>query len=203
MIYVVDYLANKKQPLTFDSSIQGILKAIQNAAAGVIETAWKSIDENKKYLSIEQAANYAGVKLVRAAELHCYVFLLETAINELHCMKVSSTLEKVFENILELFTVDLALNLRGDMLQFVSITNSDIEKLEMRLENSLRYFRVNAIGIVDGFDLSDNILGSTLGAYDGNIYERLFEAAKKSSLNQEVVNNSFHFYLKPFMKSKL
>lgn len=61
----------------------------------------------------------------------------------------------------------------------------------------------NAIGIVDGFDHPDAVLVSTLGAYDGNVYERLLEAAKKSPLNQEDVNKSFHMHLKPFMNSNL
>lgn len=63
--------------------------------------------------------------------------------------------------------------------------------------------RSNAVGIVDGFDISDNVLASTIGAYDGNVYERIFASAKKSPLNQEDVNKSFHLYLKPFMKSNL
>lgn len=67
----------------------------------------------------------------------------------------------------------------------------------------MKKFRNNAIGIVDGFDIPDNVLGSTLGAYDGNVYERLLEAAKASPLNQEDVNKSFDLYLKPFMKSNL
>jgi acyl-CoA oxidase len=97
----------------------------------------------------------------------------------------------------------LILNLLGDVLQFVDITNLDVEKLQTQLEDSLKFFRTAAIGVVDGFDYSDLVLGSTLGAYDGNVYERLFEAAKKSPLNQEDVNKSFHLYLKPFMKSNL
>lgn len=62
---------------------------------------------------------------------------------------------------------------------------------------------MNAVGIVDGFDIPDLALGSVLGAYDGNVYERLLAAAKSSSLNQEDVNKSFELYLKPFMKSNL
>lgn len=88
-------------------------------------------------------------------------------------------------------------------LQFVNIKSSDIERLQSRLEGTLRKFRPNAIGIVDGFDIPDHVLGSTLGAYDGNVYERLLEAAKSSPLNQEDVNKSFELYLKPFMKSNL
>lgn len=63
--------------------------------------------------------------------------------------------------------------------------------------------RPNAIGIVDGFDIRDEILGSTLGAYDGNVYERLFEEASKSPLNAEPVNISFQLHLKPFLKANL
>lgn len=72
-----------------------------------------------------------------------------------------------------------------------------------RFGAGLKKFRKHAIGIVDGFDLSDAELGSTLGAYDGNVYERLLESAKKSPLNREDVNKSFHLHLKPFMKSNL
>jgi acyl-CoA oxidase len=67
----------------------------------------------------------------------------------------------------------------------------------------LRKLRVNAIGIVDGFDIPDMGLGSTIGAFDGNVYERLLSEAKKSPLNQDDVNKSFELYLKPFMKSSL
>ncbi|CAG9796949.1 unnamed protein product [Diatraea saccharalis] len=42
-------------------------------------------------------------------------------------------------------------------------------------------------------------LKSTLGSYDGRVYERLMEEALKSPLNQEPVNESFHKYLKPTM----
>lgn len=62
---------------------------------------------------------------------------------------------------------------------------------------------MNAVGIVDGFDIPDRVLCSVLGCYDGNIYERIFNEAKKSPLNQEDVNKSFSLYLKPFMKSNL
>lgn len=78
-----------------------------------------------------------------------------------------------------------------------------MEKLQSRLEAALTKFKQHAIGIVDGFDIQDESLGSTLGAYDGNVYERLLEAAKASPLNQEDVNKSFELYLKPFMKSNL
>lgn len=65
----------------------------------------------------------------------------------------------------------------------------------------LANIRPNAVGLVDGFDFPDRVLGSALGVYDGNVYEKLYEEAKKSPLNQEPVNKSFHLYLKPYMQS--
>lgn len=87
--------------------------------------------------------------------------------------------------------------------QFTSIKEEDIRALQTRLEDILARIRPNAVGVVDGFDIPDGVLNSALGVYDGNVYERLFEEAMKSPLNHEPVPESFHKYLKPFMKSNL
>lgn len=87
--------------------------------------------------------------------------------------------------------------------QFTACKGNDINVLQSWLEELLAAIRPNAVGIVDGFDISDEILSSALGAYDGNVYERLFEEASKSPLNAEPVNSSFQNYLKPFLKSNL
>lgn len=89
------------------------------------------------------------------------------------------------------------------MLQFTNIVGKDIDQLQQWLEQLLAEIRPNAVGLVDSFDIRDEILASTLGAYDGNVYERLFEEASKSPLNAEPVNKSFELYLKPFLKSSL
>lgn len=78
-----------------------------------------------------------------------------------------------------------------------------MESLQRWLEDLLMAVRPNAVGLVDSFDIRDEILGSTLGAWDGNVYERLFEEASKSPLNKEPVNKSFELYLKPLLKANL
>lgn len=75
--------------------------------------------------------------------------------------------------------------------------------MQGRLVAVLRRIRQYIIGIADAFDFSDEILDSTIGAFDGNVYERLIEATTHSPLNHEPVNESFEKYLKPFMKSNL
>ncbi|XP_037302754.1 probable peroxisomal acyl-coenzyme A oxidase 1 [Manduca sexta] len=86
------------------------------------------------------------------------------------------------------------------LFQYTPISEDDVRQLQRIYEDLLQKIRPNAIGLVDAFDFRDEILNSTLGAYDGRVYERLMEEALKSPLNKEPVNRSFHMYLKPFMQ---
>ena len=50
------------------------------------------------------------------------------------------------------------------------------------------------------------LIGSTLGCYDGNVYERLLDYARNSNLNKKNPIDQFEKYMKPFVerqKSKL
>ncbi|KAJ6633224.1 putative peroxisomal acyl-coenzyme A oxidase 1 [Pseudolycoriella hygida] len=204
----VAYLQNYKQGNDrnkWNPSINGILMALQTTTSEKVALAYKHLEARKKLYSAEEAANQTGVELLKVAELHCQSFLLQSTIEmvEKCTPKVSLQLANVLRDILELYAVDLALRFLGDLLQFNNITSNDVEHLQQRMELALKSLRNSALGIVDGFDFPDYVLSSTLGAYDGNVYERLLEAAKKSPLNHEDVNKSFHLYLKPFIKSNL
>ena len=51
----------------------------------------------------------------------------------------------------------------------------------------LAVLRPNAVALVDAFDFHDMVLNSALGCYDGNVYERLYEWAQKTPMNQKQV----------------
>jgi acyl-CoA oxidase len=87
--------------------------------------------------------------------------------------------------------------------QYTNVTPLDVSNLQNQMEILLSQLRPNAVGIVDSFDFHDETLRSTLGAWDGQVYERMFEAASKSPLNKDPVNESFQKYLKPLLKSSL
>ena len=204
--YLKDYVNQSKKAGNFDGSPKGILRALQATAAGKVGMAYKRLEAKKKICSSpEEAANQCSIELAAASEVHCQVFLLQSAVNMLEnaAINASPALAVVLRDVLELYAVDLGIRMLGNLLQFCNITGSDIENLQGRLESALKKFKNNAIGVVDAFDIPDEVLGSVLGAYDGNVYERLLDEAKKSPLNQEDVNKSFHMYLKPFMKSSL
>jgi len=82
------------------------------------------------------------------------------------------------------------------------MTESQITQVNQRIKELLIAIRPDAVALVDAFDFQDVTLGSVLGRYDGNVYENLFEWAKKSPLNKSEVHESYFKYLKP-LQSKL
>lgn len=88
-------------------------------------------------------------------------------------------------------------------MQVINISDAELTSLQTRLEEVLKSLRPDAVAICDGFDLHDVNLASTLGSYDGNVYERIFEAAKCNPLNHQPVPEVFHTHLRPLMKSKI
>jgi hypothetical protein len=44
--------------------------------------------------------------------------------------------------------------------------------------------RPDAVSLVDAFDIHDDTLGSVLGCYDGNVYERMLKSTQNEPLNQ-------------------
>ncbi|KAJ8736603.1 hypothetical protein PYW08_007259 [Mythimna loreyi] len=197
--------AGRRSP-PWDNTIEGIIRGFEVVAAGKIGLCVMNIERRQKSgLSYEDAWNMTSVQLTQASEAHCRVFILTSYFEETERLvkNASPELREVLLQLVDLYVVYWALQRVGDLLRFTSISERDIEKLQHWYEDLLTKLRPNAVGLVDAFDLRDEILHSALGAYDGRVYERLMEEALKSPLNAEPVNQSFHKYLKPFMQGKL
>ncbi|KAK2584941.1 hypothetical protein KPH14_002534 [Odynerus spinipes] len=198
-------LARGVRQAPWNNSLTCIVKGHQAVAAGKIRLAAQNVDRKIQMGRLpEDAWNETSIELAQAAESHCRAFIVTrfvAATSEVN--NVSNELHKVLMQLCELYCVYWLLQRLGDFLRFSSLKKEDIPILQSRLEEMLTAIRPNAVGIVDGFDIRDEILGSALGAYDGDVYQRLYDEAMKSPLNQQSVNESFHKYLKPFLKSRL
>jgi acyl-CoA oxidase len=117
--YFGSHLSRASQKGYFDSSVSGILRALQTTAAGKVALAFQHLEERKKIMSAEQASNCTGIELTKAAEAHCQVFLLESTMKmmESSAKRVSPSLAAVFRDVLELYAVDLAMRCLGNLLQ--------------------------------------------------------------------------------------
>ncbi|EDW02147.1 probable peroxisomal acyl-coenzyme A oxidase 1 [Drosophila grimshawi] len=191
----------------WDNSWQCIVRALQYTAAHKTRIAFENLSQRiAAGQSQAVAANNTGIELTRAAELHGRQFVCQTFVEQITGPKAqqrSAALNSALENVVELFLVQTVLNNLSDILRFINLTDADLRSLQQRLELSLEKFRPNAVAICDGFDFHDRVLNSVLGSYDGNVYPRLFDAAKRSTMNQRPVQKSFETYLKPLMKASL
>lgn len=118
VIYLKSFVNLKNKLARWDSSPRGILAALQSAAAGTIAMSFNRIESKKKYFSPEEATNQTGIELVKAAELHCQVFFLQSAIEMLETSSrtLSPALAAVFKDVLELYAIDLATRYLGNLL---------------------------------------------------------------------------------------
>ncbi|XP_061392965.1 probable peroxisomal acyl-coenzyme A oxidase 1 [Musca vetustissima] len=190
-----------------------LVKALQFACVGATRVAYRSYSARlKEGQSQPVAVNNTGLELTKAAELHGRVYVAsnfyEEVTNGTTKHERSPEFQKVLENLLELHLIQTFFRHLGDILRFVPVSENEISALQVRLEEVLKRLRPDAVAITDGFDFHDKVLSSALGSYDGNVYERLFEAALKHPLNKKPVPDFFGKYLKPFMqenarKSKL
>ncbi|XP_047985323.1 probable peroxisomal acyl-coenzyme A oxidase 1 [Leguminivora glycinivorella] len=203
--YIASVSAGRRSP-PWENTVEGIIHGFQQVSAGKIGACVANIEKRQRTgMSYEDAWNMTSVQLANASEAHCRAFILTTYFTETEnqIKSVSPALRTVLLQLVDLYVVYWALQRVGDLLRFTSISERDIEQLQSWYEELLLKLRVNAVGLVDAFDIRDEILHSALGAYDGRVYERLMEEALKSPLNAEPVNESFHKYLKPFMQGKL
>uniref|UniRef100_A0A1I8MV47 Acyl-coenzyme A oxidase n=1 Tax=Musca domestica TaxID=7370 RepID=A0A1I8MV47_MUSDO len=152
--------------------------------------------------------NHAGIQLTKAAVMHGRAFLARMALDSIREQIKKGTippaLREVMDQLLNIFIMDLFLSSADEILCFIpSIKGKQIHEVEARYEKYLLTFRRNAVAVVDGFDYHDRDLASTLGCYDGRVYERLMAEARKCELNSEPVNTKSSGHLNRLMKAKL
>ncbi|CAH2102903.1 unnamed protein product [Euphydryas editha] len=192
--------------MIWDNSPEGIIRVFQSVAAGKISLCVRSIRNRiTSGMDHEDAWLMTTVQLVNAAEAHCRSVILHTYWNEIVRLTKHSSdnVKTVLNQLVMLYLTYWALERTGDLLRYSTISENDIDLLQRQYEELLVKIRPNAVGLVDAFDIRDEILQSTLGSYDGRVYERLMEEVQKNPLNKEPVDPSFHKYLKPLMKSKI
>ncbi|XP_063357758.1 probable peroxisomal acyl-coenzyme A oxidase 1 [Cydia amplana] len=190
----------------WDLTLEGIVSSFQRLAKGKISAAVTSIRRRvESGMSYEDAWQLSTIQLVAAAEAHCRAVICSAYWSETQRLTASSSanVRAVMQQLASLYITYWALERTGDLLRYCSISENDIVSLQQRYEELLALIRPNAVGLVDAFDITDEILQSTLGAYDGRVYERLMAEAEKTPLNSEPVNKSFHTHFKRFMQGKL
>ncbi|XP_059196325.1 peroxisomal acyl-coenzyme A oxidase 1 isoform X2 [Centropristis striata] len=210
---LVSYLNEPKQriqpqtvaarPTVVDiNDLASLVEVYKQRAAILVELAAKSIQQELQHRkSQEDAWNNSSVDLVRASDAHCHyvvVKLFTDSLGEIGDIMIHS----VLSTLALLYALHGIKNNSGDFLEAGLLNVPQVHQTSVRIKELLNQLRPNAVALVDAFDLHDKKLKSVLGRYDGNVYENMFEWARRSPLNATEVHESFHKYLKP-LRAKL
>uniref|UniRef100_H2YNM7 Peroxisomal acyl-coenzyme A oxidase 1 n=1 Tax=Ciona savignyi TaxID=51511 RepID=H2YNM7_CIOSA len=144
--------------------------------------------------------NEASVYLVRAAIAHTHYYVVRNFFEKISALSVSSSLMEVLHQVALFYALDGIAQNSGEFLEDGLLSGADVKGIRQLSVDMLPRIRVNAVALVDAFEFGDDVLGSVLGRYDGNVYENLFKWAQNSSLNKTDVHPSYHKYIRPLLK---
>uniref|UniRef100_UPI00398E9DBA peroxisomal acyl-coenzyme A oxidase 1 isoform X2 n=1 Tax=Pristiophorus japonicus TaxID=55135 RepID=UPI00398E9DBA len=184
------------------NDVSRLVEAYKLRAANLVEAAAQNYQvELGRRKSKEEAWNSTSIDLVRASGAHCHYVVVK-----LFAAKLSEITDTAIHEVLSTLFLMYALygisKNSGDFLHAGILNDAQIFQVQQRVKELLAVLRPNAVALVDAFDYPDAVLASVLGRYDGNVYEHLFEWAKRSPLNKTEVHESFYKHLKP-LQSKI
>ncbi|XP_010746626.2 peroxisomal acyl-coenzyme A oxidase 1 isoform X2 [Larimichthys crocea] len=184
------------------NDLASLVEVYKLRAAILVGLAAKCIQQElQRRKSQEDAWNNSAIDLVRASDAHCHYVVVKLFTDKLG--EIGDTaIHSVMSSLALLYALHGITNNSGDFLQAGLLSVPQVLQISIRIKELLSQLRLNAVALVDSFDLHDRNLNSVLGRYDGNVYENMFEWARRSPLNATEVHESYHKYLKP-LRSKL
>ncbi|XP_070792936.1 peroxisomal acyl-coenzyme A oxidase 2 isoform X1 [Pituophis catenifer annectens] len=149
-----------------------------------------------------EAWNQCTVQLARAAMAHSHYIVVQKFTEELEKHAKESAIRRILKNLCDLFALHGIFSNAGDFMQDAYFSTEQIDRVTETYLDLLTVIRRDAVPLVDAFDFSDACLNSALGSYDGHVYQRLYEWAKKSPTNHQD-DRVFKTYLKPLFQNAL
>jgi acyl-CoA oxidase len=175
-------------------------------AKKIAEKARANLDKLTKDLGDENLAwNESTVELVKMSRAFCMSILVTNFGKELELVK-DDRLKRVLRRLASLYALYHLEKDLGEFMEVGILSPSDAEKVHHAVLDLLKQIRPDAVALVDAFNFPDYLLKSSLGRFDGNVYEHMFDQASTHGLNtkegEEYMQKAFIKHIKP-LQSKL
>uniref|UniRef100_H3GCK8 Acyl-coenzyme A oxidase n=1 Tax=Phytophthora ramorum TaxID=164328 RepID=H3GCK8_PHYRM len=154
--------------------------------------------------SIAAGVQNNSMHCYRLANAYTYVVLVN---NFMKAVRSSSALTSehltsteilpVLQLLCQLFALTQLETNAGEFIESGCVFPSEMPIIRANIQELLTRIRPHAVTLVDGFNFSDHTLNSTLGRYDGNVYEALYESAQHDPLNHSSDKVALHELLRP------
>ena len=144
-----------------------------------------------------------SIELSQSAMAHVRTYVIAENAQALACSDMSKPVKQVLSRLFHLMALKWIFQYSGDFQIHGGLRHDHLKYLNEKMVKLLSEVRPVAVSLVDCFDHHDYSLVSTLGAYDGQVYTRMFDAALKSPLNKSDVLPAYDKYIKPILKANL
>uniref|UniRef100_A0AAX7V9Z6 Acyl-coenzyme A oxidase n=1 Tax=Astatotilapia calliptera TaxID=8154 RepID=A0AAX7V9Z6_ASTCA len=197
MLQTARYLVKSYKQAKAGQQLSGIVSYLNEADVRRVQP--QPVAARPTVVDINDLTSLTEVYKLRAA--HCHYVVVKLFTDKLG--EVADTaVHSVLSTLALLYTLYGITKNSGDFLQAGLLSVPQVMQISSRIKELLAQLRPNAVALADAFDIHDKKLNSVLGRYDGNVYEHMFEWARKSPLNATEVSRAHEVYLKP-LRSKL
>ncbi|KAI3918736.1 hypothetical protein MKX01_042056 [Papaver californicum] len=177
-----------------------VMKAFEARAARMSVACAKNIS---KMPSPDAGFAELSPDLAEAAVAHCQLIVVSKFIDKLQQDIPGKGVKEQLKILCSIYALSLLHKHQGHFLSTGSITPKQASLANDQLRSLYAQARPNAVALVDSFNYTDHFLGSVLGRYDGNVYPKLYEEAWKDPLNDTIVPDGYHEYIRPLLKNQL
>ncbi|XP_037083032.1 probable peroxisomal acyl-coenzyme A oxidase 1 isoform X2 [Pollicipes pollicipes] len=199
----VAYLSRPADDTPFSvGSVAAYVAAFSRVARGRVAEVAARLRADRQRLGEAAAWNESLVLLVETALAHCRFFVVSTFVEVVAAESTSRAIEQVLQLVCRLYVAYFVSRSEGDFITYGGLTASDVRLNRDRLLGLLTELRPHLVPLTDAFDLPDQLVRSTLGAWDGDVYRRMFDEASHSPLNSTEVPRAFHQSIQP-MRARL
>ncbi|KAF6165999.1 hypothetical protein GIB67_012896 [Kingdonia uniflora] len=141
--------------------------------------------------------------VVETAVAHCQLIVVSKFIEKLKQGIPGKGVKEQLQILCNIYALFLLHKHQGEFLATGAITLKQASLASDQLRVLYAQACPNAIALVDAFNYTDHYLGSVLGRYDGNVYPNLYPKAWEEPLNDTVVPDGYHEYIRPMLKQQL
>lgn len=182
--------------------LPALLRLYQHGAQiklkNVFQQFSSKLSSNKNF---GQVWNMISVDIMKTALAHCHIYPVQVFIDYINDVE-QPDIKSVLTDLCKLYCVHGIMENLGIFTLPGLLNELQVSTLNNAMFELLKKIRPNAVAIVDAFAISDRKLNSTLGRYDGRVYEALYDYAMSCPLNITQVHDSYDKHLRDFLKER-
>lgn len=171
------------------------------AGKQVLAVAKKHARALATFPNAQEAANHCHVDLLEVARVHVFYTVAVRFIAKVQELKKSSThtdLAVPLETLCLLFVLHEFDRSAAFFLKEQYMTAAQCELVHEHVVAACGQIRLDAVPLVDAFNVSDTMLNSRIGKADGNIYEHMLGVATKKT----GISPYFSTHIKPMFEGE-